>query len=182
LAGPARNGSAPAGRHNFKLSALSLAFLNHRCVPSGQDHSDRNNFIVARAQSRNGWHRRLRDGLYVLGPRRRIETISLLGVLAVLVVSAGIGGWFAGLADTRAALQEAAPAPTEDDFRIGSITYVPVKGANCEVHRFDNFTGQVVPDGFVNCERKLNPEVANPMGPGTQRSERMRAILDTFKK
>lgn len=137
---------------------------------------------MARAQSLKGWHRRLRDGGLVLAPRRRIEAVSLLGVFAVLIVSAGLGGWFAGLANTRPAQHEAAPGPTVDDFRMGSITYVPVKGANCEVHRFDNFTGQVVPDGFVNCERKLNPEVNDPMGPGTQRNERMRAILDTFKK
>jgi len=137
---------------------------------------------VARAQSLRGWHHRLLGGQIVLSPRRRIEAMSLAGLLAVLIVAAGLGGWFAGLANTRAAQQEAAPGPTIDDFRLGSITYVPVKGVNCEVHRFDNFTGQVVPDGFVNCERKLHPEVTDPMGPGSQRGARMKAILETFKK
>lgn len=138
---------------------------------------------MARAQTLKSWHHRLLAGQIVLSPRRRIEAMSLAGLFALLIVSAGLGGWFAGLANTtRAAPQEAAPAPTEDDFRMGSITYVPVKGANCEVHRFDNFTGQVVPDGFVNCERKLYPETSEPMGPGTQRNVRMRAVLDGFKK
>jgi hypothetical protein len=137
---------------------------------------------VARAKTSNGWHGRLLGKRIAISPRQRIEVLSLLSLFALVLASAGLGGWFIGLAHTRAAQRQGPPAPTIDDFRIGSITYVPVKGPNCEVHRFDNFTGQVVPDGYVNCERKLNPEVSDPMGPGTQRSERMKAILQTFNK
>lgn len=173
---------ALAGNRNFKLRTFSLAFFNHPHVPCNRAHFDRKTIPVARARTLKSWHRRLLGGHIVLSPRRRIEALSLVSLFALLIVSAGLGGWFAGLANTRAIQQEPAPAPTVDDFRLGSITYVPVKGANCEVHRFDNFTGQVVPDGFVNCERKLNPEVTDPMGPASQRGARMRAILDTFKK
>lgn len=137
---------------------------------------------MANAQPVKSLRGRLRRGS-AISARQRIEVMSLCVLFTLVVVTAGLGGWFAGLINTRPAQQEAAePAPTIDDFRIGSITYVPVKGPNCEVHRFDNFTGAVVPDGYVNCERKLNPEGADPLGPDTQRGARMKAVLGGFKK
>lgn len=77
--------------------------------------------------------------------------------------------------------QAPAVAAVEPDHRTGSIMYVPVKGPMCEVHRFDNATGQVVPNGFVNCERRVD-DIPDPMGPNGERSARLRAISGAFKK
>lgn len=133
---------------------------------------------MARAQTLRRWRRHWREDQRA--PRAAAGATTVIAALALVMAAAGVSGWFTGLILTRPTPQDAAPSP--DEYRIGTITYVPVKGATCEVHRFDNFTGAVVPDGFVNCERKLNPEVDDPMGPGTQRSARMKAILDNFKK
>lgn len=137
---------------------------------------------MAHAQTVKVWRRRL-DGGVAIAHRRRIEAISLFVLFGGLIVSAGLGGWFAGLLSPRPIPQEVGPPPpTIDDFRMGSITYVPVKGANCEVHRFDNFTGDVVMGGYINCERKINPDGSDPLGADTQRGARMKAVLGGFKR
>jgi len=137
---------------------------------------------VAQAQPIKNWQGRLHRRK-APEARQRIEVVSLLVLFTLVIATAAVGGWFTGLIETRAAQKEAeAPGPTIDDFRIGSITYVPVKGADCEVHRFDNFTGAVAPDGYVNCERHLNAEGSDPLGPDTQRGSRMKAVLGGFKK
>lgn len=120
---------------------------------------------------------------FALSPRRQIEMASLAGLFALLVVSAGVSGWFAGLANTPSGRYDAGPpAPTIDDFRVGAIMFVPTRGPTCDLYRFDNLTGRVEPDGTINCERKLNPENTDAFGPGTERAARMKAIIGTFRK
>jgi hypothetical protein len=119
----------------------------------------------------------------VLSRRHHIEMASLAGLFALLIVAAGVSGWFVGLVNTRSARYGDAPAaPTINDFRVGAIMFVPTKGPTCDLYRFDNFTGRVEPDGSINCERKLNPDNADAFAPGTERVARMKAILNTFQK
>lgn len=105
-----------------------------------------------------------------------------MGFFALLLVSAGsVGAYFSGAFSTPAPAQDAEVLTTED-FRLGAILFVPTKGPNCEVHRFDNFTGNVIPDGVVNCERKIMPERSDAFAVGTQRRERMQSVLEGFKR
>lgn len=135
---------------------------------------------MAQSLASKSWRARRLPGPIVISPRRSIDTKSLAGLVAFLVVSAAIAGGLTGMVNTPLPRDE--PARTEEDFRVGAIMYVPVKGAICEIHRFDNATGRVVPDGYINCERKLTPDGANAYAQGTERNERMRAVLQSFRK
>ncbi len=138
---------------------------------------------TAASQTSPRGRRRATSGRFVLSPRRQIETVSLAALFALLVVAAAVSGWLSGLVHTRSTrYDQTPPAPTIDDYRVGAIMFVPPRGPNCDVYRFDNLTGAVVPDGTVNCERKLNPENVSPYDPGTERAVRMKAVLDGFKK
>jgi hypothetical protein len=77
-----------------------------------------------------------------------------------------------------------APGPTEADYRVGSILFVPYTGATkCEARGFDNKTGQIVLDRTFTCDIKPEDVAAADAAGGKAASQaRMKAILDAFKK
>jgi hypothetical protein len=118
-----------------------------------------------------------------LSSRRQIERPILLMLIALLVVATGgVSVYFSGVASSTAASETDAAAADVPDHRLGSIMYVKVKGPMCEVHRFDNVTGQVVPNGSVKCERMAAPEGAELTDLNSERFARLRAISGAFKK
>lgn len=134
-------------------------------------------------QTSKSVRRRVTGGRGAPSPRRSIEQVSLFALFGLLILSAAVVGWFSGLVNTRSARYDEPPAPpTINDYRNGAIMFVPTRGADCDVYRFDNLTGGVAFNGTVNCERKLNPENEDAYRPGTERAARMKAVLDGFKK
>jgi hypothetical protein len=76
-----------------------------------------------------------------------------------------------------------APGPTEADYRIGSILFVPWTGTTqCEARGFDNLTGQIVLDRTFTCDIKPEDLVAEAAGGKAAAKARMQAILNAFKK
>jgi hypothetical protein len=76
-----------------------------------------------------------------------------------------------------------APGPTEADYRLGSILFVPWTGATrCEARGFDNMTGQIVLDRTFTCDIKPEDLAADAAGGKAAAKARMQAILDAFKK
>jgi hypothetical protein len=73
--------------------------------------------------------------------------------------------------------------PTEADYRVGSILFVPWTGATkCEARGFDNKTGQIVLDRTFTCDIKPEDLAAEAAGGKAAAQARMKAILDAFKK
>lgn len=104
---------------------------------------------------------------------------------ALVLLAVGAAVYFSGVLPAFMPRQSevgVAAAPAPPDHRVGAIMFVPPKGPLCEIHRFDNVTGQVLPSGFVNCERMATDESKDPMGPGSDRGARLRAIVAAFKK
>jgi hypothetical protein len=73
--------------------------------------------------------------------------------------------------------------PTEADYRVGSILFVPWTGATkCEARGFDNKTGQIVLDRTFTCDIKPEDLAAEAAGGKAAAQARIKAILDAFKK
>jgi hypothetical protein len=73
--------------------------------------------------------------------------------------------------------------PTEADYRVGSILFVPWTGATkCQARGFDNKTGQIVLDRTFTCDIKPEDLAADAAGGKAAAKARMQAILDAFKK
>jgi hypothetical protein len=75
------------------------------------------------------------------------------------------------------------PGPTEADYRVGSILFVPWTGeTRCEARGFDNVTGQIVLDRTFTCDIKPEDLIAEAAGGKAAAEARMKAILNAFKK
>lgn len=140
---------------------------------------------VAKPLTWRHWRRRLgrRRSPSGLSPRRQIERSILLSLIVLLMVATGAASvYFSGIASSTAAPQSEPVAAAVPDHRLGAILYVRVKGPMCEVHRFDNATGQVAPNGSVNCERSAAPEGAELSDLNAARFARLRAFAGAFKR
>jgi hypothetical protein len=106
------------------------------------------------------------------------------GVLAVVSLFALLGLISLGISDYISRPAPPPPAgPTEAEYRIGSILFVPWTGAtNCEVRGFDNVTGQIVADGTIKCDFKPGDQGPQLSTGRAAADARMRAILEAFKK
>ncbi len=140
---------------------------------------------VAKPLTWRHWRRRLgqRRSSSGLSPRRHIERSILLSLVVLLAVATGAASvYFSGIASSTTAPQSEPVAAAVPDHRLGAIKYVRVKGPMCEVHHFDNATGQVAPNGSVNCERSAAPEGADMYGQNAARFARLRAFSGAFKR
>src|ERR1700761_1632503 len=84
-------------------------------------------------------------------PRRRRAKSGFRQVawVAVIGVSLGLGAYWA--ADFYRAQRDAQVAETDDDIYTGSILFMADKGDLCHQLLFDNQSGQVSDNGYVDC-------------------------------
>ncbi|HVV61280.1 MAG TPA: hypothetical protein VHD14_05925 [Pseudolabrys sp.] len=77
---------------------------------------------------------------------------------------------------------EAQTKREEEARRLASILFIPWTSDTCEERQFDNFTGSIVSEAYVNCEQRLTQQkVDMPITPHDN-TTRMRAILETFNQ
>lgn len=137
-----------------------------------------------RTAPRDRSQRRSRHRYFVEGLRAAVAAAGIAAILALILFS-GAGERVAQM--IRTVSSEPPPSVSHAQlaalYRVGSIVFVPVKGNLCEVRRFDNLTGRIVAFGTARCDVVLPHEARNnPEWPGSDRSSRVEAILQTFKK
>jgi len=100
--------------------------------------------------------------------------LSLVFLVAIVYVRDILGS---GRAPAVASVQrDQAP-----EYRVGSILLVLWDGDTCEERGFDNLTGHVISDSFVNCDKRLAPRGTMAMA-ALHTKARLRAISTAFKK
>jgi hypothetical protein len=73
------------------------------------------------------------------------------------------------------------PRDQAPEYRVGSILLVLWGGDTCEERGFDNLTGHVISDGFINCDKRLAARGTMAMA-ALHTKARLRAISTAFKK
>lgn len=130
--------------------------------------------------------------------RSRASGIAAGDIVRALIAGAGLAAilllvFFIGVRSDYLKLNGAGPATVvasvspevqrrrdELAHRLGSILFVPWASDMCEERHFDNFTGSIVSDAYVNCEQRLaQQKIDMPIVPHDN-TTRMRAILETF--
>ena len=109
------------------------------------------------------------------GVRALAAASALVGILSIVFV--GLNAHFSAPPSPASPQQQGA-----ETRRTGSILFFPWTGDICEKRRFDNRTGQILPNGYVNCETELASSNAGSTAERRDNTVRMQAILDAFKK
>lgn len=116
--------------------------------------------------------------------RRSAAEVTIVGGLLSLILFVAIVYMSGSMSRSRSAVPApVASAPHEGalKYRVGAILLLPWSGNACEERGFDNLTGHVVSDQFVDCDLRLAQGGA--LATATMHTQaRMRAITTAFKK
>jgi hypothetical protein len=114
-----------------------------------------------------------------IGLRQAAQALVLIIPFLALIVL-GSGYLF-----PKAQSRQPQPPDRSEEYRnrIGSILFTPTNGsaAVCEERLFDNLTGKLVADGFIDCTFQQPAERPDSMR-HDKSAERMRAVFEAFKK
>ena len=79
------------------------------------------------------------------------QTIAVVGIGAVLGASLFATGEYITARQRASAAAAARAAANDDEIYTGSILYMPDEGDNCRQLLFNNLTGRLTDNGYVDC-------------------------------